>query len=366
MARERLLSLDVMRGLTVIGMVLVNSAAVFHYGSGGEVWGPLLHAPWAGITIADLVFPFFIFMVGVSIPFALSGLKAREGLTRETALRIIKRGLILFLIGLGLTVSLVGFDGPVRLLGVLQRIGLTFVIASLLFMTLGWRALAATAFIILVAHDPVAILPIPDADVDYLAPGQNFSHWLDRTILGGSIYAPHNPLPFEPEGLLGTLPSAAQALIGVLTGMWLKARAGEQGLLKPLWGAAFGMVAFGLMWALMFPPVKALWSASFVWITSGLGLALLNALYWWLDIKKAAIPGARFAQAFGINAITGYVVHTYLMSPMLNTGPNLTLYETLAAFIPAPLAAMPGIIAVITASWIPVAVMQRNGWILKV
>lgn len=366
MARQRLLSLDVMRGLTVIGMVLVNSAAVFHYGSGGTVWGPLLHAPWAGITIADLVFPFFIFMVGVSIPFALTGLKEREGLTRATMLRLLKRGTLLFLIGLVLTISLKGIDGPIRLLGVLQRIGLTFVIASLLFMTCSWRTLAFTALVILLVHDPITLIPIPDAETDFLAPGQNFSDWLDRLVLGSNIYAPGNPLPFEPEGILGTLPSVAQALIGILAGTWLKANAGKADLLKPVWQAGAILLAFGLMWALVFPPVKALWSSSFVWITSGLALWLLAALYWWLDIKQVPLPGSRFCQAFGINAITGYVVHTYLMRPMLNTGPNLAVYETLQTYVPAAVASLPGCIAVIIATWIPVAIMQKKGWILKI
>lgn len=366
MAAQRLLSLDVMRGLTVIGMVLVNSAAVFHYGSGGTVWGALLHAPWAGITVADLVFPFFIFMVGVSIPFALTGLKAREGLTRATMLRLLKRGALLFLIGLALTISLKGFDGPVRLLGVLQRIGMTFVFASLLFMVCSWRSLAFIALVILLAHDPVTLIPIPDAETDFLAPGQNFSHWFDRVVLGSSIYAPGNPLPFEPEGILGTLPSVAQALIGILAGMWLKANAGKTDLLKPIWLAGSILVVVGLLWALMFPPVKALWSASFVWITSGFALALLAALYWWLDIKQAPLPGSRFCEAFGINAITGYVVHTYLMAPILNTEANLIVYESLQAYFPAAVASLPGCAAVIIASWIPVAVMQKKGWILKV
>jgi predicted acyltransferase len=363
---QRLLSLDVMRGLTVIGMVLVNSASVFHYGSGAKVWGPLLHAPWAGITIADLVFPFFIFMVGVSIPFALSSLKEREGLTGSTALRISKRGLILFAIGLMLTLSFANWDAPIRLLGVLQRIGLTFVIASLLFMACSWRVLLGIALMVLVAYDPATLIAIPDAETDYLVPGQNFSSWLDRALLGAHVYNPTIPLPFEPEGLLGTLPSVAQAILGILTGLWLKTSAGKTDILRPVWLAAAVMLVIGLTWALLFPPVKAIWSASFVWITSGLGLMLLAALYWWLDIKKAKLPGATLSQAFGINAITGYVIHTYLMGPMLNNSWNFALYDTLTGFMAAEIASLPSFLLVIIASWAPVAIMQKHGIILKV
>ncbi len=350
----------------MIGMVLVNSASVFHYGSGAEVWGLLLHEPWAGITIADVVFPFFILMVGVSIPYALSNLKQREGLTGATALRIGKRGLMLFGIGLILTLSFASWDAPIRLLGVLQRIGLTFVIASLLFMVCSWRVLIGIALMVLVAYDPATLIPIPDAETDYLVPGQNFSSWLDRALLGAHVYNPTIKLPFEPEGLFGTLPSVAQAIIGILVGLWLKRSVGKADILKPVWVAAAVMLVVGLAWAMMFPPVKAIWSASFVWITSGLGLMLLAALYWWLDIKHAKLPGAVFSQAFGINAITGYVVHTYLMGPMLNSDWNNALYEALKGFMVPEVASLPALLLVIIASWIPVAIMQKRGIILKV
>lgn len=366
MKQQRLLSLDVLRGLTVIGMVLVNSVATFHYDSGAAVYGPLLHASWAGITIADLVFPFFIFMVGVSIPFALSGLKEREGLTSATNLRLLKRGGLLFLIGLALTLSFADWSAPIRLLGVLQRIGLTFVIASLLFMVLGWRALAAVAVAILLAYDPTTLIPIPDAPTDYLAPGQNFSSWLDRALLGAHVYNPTIDLPFEPEGLFGTLPSVAQAIIGILTGMWLKARSASADTLKPLVGVALAIIVLGHAWAVWFPPVKAIWSSAFVWLTSGYALLLLILLYWLLDVRGVSVPGATFAQAFGINAITAYVVHTYLMGPMLLNGWHTAFYDILRPSIGSELAAMPGPLLVIIASWIPVAIMQRRGIILKV
>ena len=366
MTQNRLLSLDVMRGLTVIGMVVVNSAAVFHFGTGAPVFDILLHAPWHGITLADLVFPFFIFMVGVSIPFSLSGEKRKGVITRETALRVIRRGAVLFVIGWLLTASLADWSEPIRLLGVLQRIGLTFIAASFLYLVLSKRMLMAVVVLILVAYDLLALLPIPDAASDYLKPGQNFSSWLDRAVLGPYIYNPGAELPFEPEGLLGTLPSVAQAIIGVLVGRWLKRH--ERGS-SELWRfvtIGFTMVLAGCVWSMELPPVKAIWSTAFVLQTSGWAMILFAALYWFLDVRQVATPGTAFTQAFGVNAITAYVLHTYLMSPMLTSMPLRDLHGVLSGVLPPEIAALPGLVAVVLATWLPLWIMKRFGITLKV
>lgn len=366
MTQNRLLSLDVMRGLTVIGMVVVNSAAVFHFATGKPVFDILLHATWQGITFADLVFPFFIFMVGVSIPFAFQGSKKRNAVTSAVALKIIKRGAILFAIGWLLTASLADWSEPIRLLGVLQRIGLTFIIASFLYLKLTWRVLMAVAVFILLAYDPLVLLPIPDATSDYLRPGQNFSSWLDRALLGAYIYNPGADLPFEPEGLLGTLPSVAQAIIGVLVGRWLKK---GQHAPADIWRFAaigFTLALAGCVWSLQLPPVKAIWSTAFVLETSGWAMIALVGLYWLLDVRQARVFGTSFAQAFGVNAITAYVLHTYLMHPMLTSEPTLNLYGWLSGLMPSAAASLPGIMVVVLATWLPLWIMKRQSVILKV
>lgn len=364
--QKRLLSLDVLRGLSVIGMVLVNSVAVYHYGSGEPVYASLLHASWAGITIADLVFPFFIFMVGVSLPFALGTTKARDGLTGSLFLKLLKRATLLFLIGLGLTLSFADWDSAIRLLGVLQRIGLTFLAAAILYVSFSWRSLLAMAILILLAYHGIQLLPVPDTARDLLAPGQNFSHWFDRALLGDNIYHPSADLPFEPEGILSTLPSIAQALLGALTGLYLKHKGGTPGVVGRLAisGAVLALIGYGL--APLHPIVKATWSSTFVLATTGYALLTFAFLIWALDIKGHRSPPVTFAQAFGINAITAYVLHTYLMAPVLLSGPSLgfiantrdTLTPELAALIPA--------LVVILLTWVPVAIMQKRGWILKV
>jgi len=364
--KDRLLSLDALRGLSVIGMVLVNSIAVYHYGTGKPALAPLLHAPWAGLTVADLVFPFFIFMVGVSLPFALGGQKEKAGLTGPVLLRLLKRSALLFLIGLGLTLSFADWNEPIRLLGVLQRIGLTFLAAAILFLTFSWRTLAVIALVILVGYHGALMLNVPDAALDLLAPGQNFSSWFDRAILGDHVYHPTAPLPFEPEGLLGTLPSIAQALLGVLAGLYIKTRGGTTGTVGRFVLAGVILTALGYGLAPFHPIIKAVWSSTFVLVTTGLGLLTFAFLIWAIDIKGHRSWGVSFLQAFGINAITAYVLHTYLMGPLLLNRFADHLVDGLGGTIGVPVAMLLPAIGVILVTWVPLAVMQRRKIILKV
>lgn len=363
---QRLLSLDALRGLSVIGMVLVNAVAVYHYGTGGDVYSVLLHASWDGITVADLVFPFFIFMVGVSMPFALGGVKANGGLTLAVFLKLVKRAALLFLIGLGLTLSFADWSEPVRLLGVLQRIGLTFLLAAVLFLVCGGRMLLAVATAILVGYHGILLLDIPDAPRDLLVPGQNFSNWADRVILGAHIYHPTAPLPFEPEGLLGTLPSVAQALLGALAGLIVKSQGATLRTVTQFAAASILLMVAGYGLAGIHPIVKATWSSTFVLATSGYALLCFAGLIWALDIRGLRGPWVTFMQAFGINAITAYVIHTYLLSPVTTNGTSRTVVSGLEGLVGAETAALLPAFAVILFTWIPVEVMRRKGWILKV
>ena len=367
MGTTRLLSLDVFRGLAVIGMIFVNSVAVFHYGADVPAYGPFLHAPWAGLTLADLVFPFFIFMVGVSLPFALGHVKNSDGgSTRGIVTKLLKRSALLFLIGLALTLSFADWEEPIRLLGVLQRIGLTFFCAAIFFIGYGWRAQIAAIFIILLGYHFLQMIPIPDASVDLLAPGQNYSSWFDRFILGEHVYARNARVPFEPEGLLGTLPSIAQALIGALTGTLIRTRGCTSGTLRQMCLAGIVLTVLGCGLAPFHPIVKATWSSTFVLATSGMALMVFAALIWCLDIKGWRGGCATFAQAFGINAITAYVAHTYLMAPLLLNDWTVAFQEKLSALFPAELTMLVPVMGVVLVSWVPVAVMKRKGIILKV
>lgn len=364
MSKQRLMSLDVLRGLTVIGMVLVNSAAV---GAGVFPAFPvLLHANWVGLTLADFVFPAFILMVGASIPFALSSAKS-EGLTGELALRLFKRGALLFAIGLLLTMSFVGLPDDLRIMGVLQRIGIVFVLAALLFIKLSPRRIAATAAGILLAYWGLCLLPVPDAGPANLhTPGQDFSSYLDRVILGAHVYANTAPLPYDPEGLMGTLPTLAQALIGVLAGLYVKTGGTDARRVARLAVAGVALLALGVVWSIAFPIVKSIWSSSFVAVTSGATLIVFALLLWALDMKSWRPAIIAFPHAFGINAITAYVLHTYLMGPVLASGAASALYDLGTTMLPDRAASLLPYALVIVLTWVPVAVMRRQGWILKV
>lgn len=365
MAKGRLLSLDVFRGLAVIGMIFVNSVAVFHYGADVPAYGIFLHAPWAGLTIADLVFPFFIFMVGVSLPFALSGVKDTAP-TRGLILKLIKRAGLLFLIGLALTLSFADWSEPIRLLGVLQRIGITFLGAAIFFIGYGWRGQLGLIVLILVGYHFLQMIPIPDGEINLLEPGLNYSSWFDRYFLGDHVYARNEPVPFEPEGLLGTLPSIAQALMGALTGMYIREKGAGMGLLRNMCLAGLVLTSLGFALADIHPIVKATWSSTFVLTTSGLALLVFAILIWMLDMKGWRGPLASFGQAFGVNAITAYVIHTYLMGPVLLNGVTAGLQSTLAGLVAPELAMLLPITCIVLMCWVPVAVMQKRGLILKV
>ena len=364
--KQRLMSLDVLRGIAVIGMIFVNSVSVFHYSTGTPAYGIFLHADWAGLTIADLVFPFFIFMVGMSLPFALGNIKDNDTSTRQLLMRLGKRTVLLFLIGLGLTLSFVDWSEPIRLLGVLQRIGLTFLGAAIFYIGYGWRAQVAIVLITLIGYHFLQMVPIPDAPIDLYAPGQNYSSWFDRYILGAHVYARTAPIPFEPEGLMGTLPSIAQALIGALVGTYIRKHGATMATITRLAGVGAALALAGFALAPYHPIVKATWSSTFVLATTGLALLVFAPLMWLLDMRGKRGPLASFARAFGINAITAYVLHTYLMGPMLTNGLTASLQNTLSSLLQPEAAMLVPVILVVLASWLPVAWMMRKGIILKV
>lgn len=367
MASKRLLSLDVMRGLTVIGMIVVNGAAIYSGWGERPVHGTLLHASWHGATLADLVFPFFIFIVGMSIPFALSSAKEKTGLTFDLTRRLVWRGTLLFLIGLGLTFYFYDTDGEklFRLLGVLQRIGLVFIGAALLFLVTSVRVQIGIVCAVLLLYWPLMYAPFPDGVVDLSVPGKNFVQWLDRAVLGGRVFAASAPYPYEPEGLLSTLPAIAQALLGVLLGQWVRAVNGPLPLGRlVLGGIALALV--GWVWSYAFPLNKNLWSSSFVLWTSGLAVVLFACLYYLLDVKKWGAFWAKPCQAFGVNSIAGYVLHTLVTGWVWLSPLGLGLYTFSLSFMSAELALLLPVAMNVIVTWVPVAILQQRNIIIKV
>ena len=211
---NRLRSLDAFRGATIAGMILVNNP-----GSWAHVYPPLLHAPWHGWTPTDLIFPFFLFIVGVAIPFSL-GRRVEAGAERgRLFLRVLRRSAIL--IGLGLFLAAWPFLdlGSLRLPGVLQRIGVVYLVAGAAFLWLGRRGLAALTAGCLVGFAAVMrFVPAPGGVAGDLEPGTNIAAFLDRVLLPGTLYQG----TWDPEGVLSTVPAIATAFLGIFCGQWLR------------------------------------------------------------------------------------------------------------------------------------------------
>jgi predicted acyltransferase len=363
--RPRLASLDVLRGLTIVGMIVVNSASYLYYVSGYAIFAPLEHAAWRGFTIADSVFPAFVFMTGVSIPLAL----ARDrGLDGATLRRLLVRSGRLFLLGLILS-NLYWIATPesvlFRPMGVLQRLALCFLAAAIAYKTLGPRARLVVAAAILLLYWPLTLLPFPDGAADLLKPGANFVGWFDRAVLGAHTYV-HGPLGYDPEGLLSTLPAIAQALLGVAAGEWLLApgsRNGRGALGLLVAGAA--MIVGGLAWGLVFPISKELWTSSFVLLSTGIALVLLTGLHQALDVKGWQLPGTSFLTDFGINAIFAYSLHM-LASIMLTAHMLKIPYAWATPLIGDKAAALIPVAIFVGLIWMVVAYMRKRGWVVKV
>jgi predicted acyltransferase len=364
----RVESLDVMRGFVVAGMILVNFSML---GAGFRqfaIYPVLAHADWVGFTIADFVFPAFIFMVGVSIALVNRG---SEALTAATAKRIVRRAIRLFFIGFVLTNLLYqwmhgwSFDGGFRLMGVLQRIGLCYAAAALLQYRLSERALLGVAIAVLVLYWPLTLVPIPDGTGTNLwTEGTNFVSWFDRVVLGSHRWV-EGPTGYDTEGLLSTLPAIAQCLLGIVAGRWFVAHAnGTAHLMRfALLGAL--MVGCGFLWGLWFPIVKSLWSSSFVTVSTGLAMLILAAIQALMTRVRFPRPVAKFFEVFGTNAILAYVFH-FLCYFALALPFIPSVYLILGSVLTPQLANLGIACVFVFIVWCPLAVMLSRGWHVRV
>jgi predicted acyltransferase len=342
-------SLDAFRGLTVIMMIIVNLQ-----GNGDAAFAALKHADWHGMTFADVIFPWFLFIVGLSVPLALD--RAHSG-SRWPA--IIKRAAILFALGVVLAwlIRPVEFD-QIRWMGVLQRIGIVYLVcAALVLLTRGWVVAALLALAALAVHSALLFLPV--AGLDSLTPGNGLNGWLDREFLPGRLLRK----TWDPEGVLSTLPAVASGLIGVAV-MRARQRDGSRAYL----GVA--IAAIGLLLAIMIPLNKALWTASFVLLTAGLALLVWMAMRrFWPAIANNKI--ACWTVLLGQTALTFYVIHMLLLAVIVRKLPDGTriwdmLYAKLAATgLAPPIASL--LFAIIAGALCaaPLPWLKREGWLIK-
>jgi len=366
-ATQRLVSLDLLRGLTVIGMILVNEMAGMQ--SKGPVYPTLLHERWDGLHLADVVFPAFLLMVGVSI--ALSMRKVRAD-PREEYPHIFWRTARLILAGWLLSNMWWFMDFSAsswRLFGVLQRIGLVYAACALMYLWLGPRTGLIVAAAILLLYWPITLIPALDGlPNDIWMRGHNFVGSVDRVLLGAGN---HNYVPgpegYDPEGLLGTFPAIAQGLIGVAIGEYLL-RGEDRRRLRDLAIAGAAMLAVGIVWGFIFPVVKDIWSSSFVLVTSGIATLTLAALSYAFDGKP--LTGLRYAFGvavlpFGVNAIAAYVLHE-VSGSMLGWDLLQQPYRALGPAIGSELATFVPVSIFIAFIWACMFYLWRRRWLIRI
>ncbi len=327
---RRLLSLDVLRGITLAFMIMVNN------NGGPGSWRFMNHAAWNGLTPTDLVFPTFIFVVGASIVFAFESRLARGATRRELARHTVQRAVILFLLGIVVN----GFPdfhlAHLRFYGVLQRIAVCYLVVGLFYLwdRRVWTKVAALAaalagYYVLLRWTPIPGAGMPGRDFPFMDQTLNLTSWLDRHVMPHHLYLdwprPGVLVPYnrhDPEGLLSDLPAIGTALLGLLAGLWMRTQRAVQAKTAGLAAGSLACLALGYLWSLWFPLNKNLWTSSFVLVAAGWSLAVLTLAWWAVEQKgwgKNQHKGLAYPWlVFGSNAITAYMFSELLASALSN------------------------------------------------
>jgi predicted acyltransferase len=313
-APSRLFSLDVFRGATIAAMILVNNP-------GNDFpYAPLEHAKWNGWTPTDLIFPFFLFIVGVSLSLSFRARMTKGESRRTLLIHTLRRSAIIFLIGLFLN----GFPyfhlATLRVAGVLQRIALAYLAAALITLTFKTRGIAIwiagllVGYWIVMRFVPIPGLGVPGTDIPLLDPNANLSWYLDNKFLPGKMYEGTR----DPEGILSTFPAIATALLGVLTGDWLASVRDAKTKVAAMLAFGTVFVVAGLLCDVWFPINKKLWTSSFVLFTAGCALLCLAACYWINDARQHRGLWTKPFVILGTNAIAAYTLADLLSNLLFN------------------------------------------------
>jgi predicted acyltransferase len=307
---HRLISLDAFRGATIAAMLLVNNP-----GSGRDVYAPLRHAAWHGWTPTDLVFPFFLWIVGVAITFAFAQRVAAGADNRQLMAHVWRRAAIIFLLGLFLNAFPFGLLSAhhfslatLRLPGVLQRIALCYLAASAIFLRSTWRGqLAWTGGLLVVYSALLMLVPVPGYGAGQLSAQGSLPWWIDSHILAGHTWSGAPTPGFDPEGLLSTLPAIATTLLGVLAGQILRTGATDSVKALRLGGLGVTLLISGLGLVPWMPINKNLWTSSFTLFTAGAAALICAGFYWLIEVRgyrRWATP----LIIYGSNAIVIFVL----------------------------------------------------------
>ncbi len=375
---KRLLSLDVVRGITICFMIMVNN------NGGPGSWGFMNHAQWNGLTPTDLVFPTFVFVMGVSIVFAFEARLAKGARKAQLATHTVIRAVVL--ICLGIIVNSFPFFhlDHMRFYGVLQRIGICYLVVGLFYLydQRAWTKVAAlvaalVGYWVLVRWVPVPGWGTPGQDLKFMDVDRNLVSWIDQHLFPYHLYLyspDHNVR--DPEGLLSDLPAFGTALMGVLAGIWLRSARAVSTKTLGLLAGCVASLAIGYAWSLEFPLNKNMWTSSFVLVAGGYSLALLTFCYWAVEQMNWRKGWTYIWIVFGSNAIAAYMFSELVPGIIYNihVGGGAGHAETVAATVASPLHRIPdpgwaafSYSVLFTAfCFIPVWVLYRKKIFLKV
>ena len=343
--KKRLLSLDVFRGATIAAMILVNDP-----GSWDDVYTQLLHAKWHGWTITDWIFPFFLFIVGVSMTLSFSARIARGDDKSKLIYHTIRRSFILFILGMIINTFPFGllpgshfsFE-TMRIPGVLQRIAICYLISSIIFLNSSWRGQLIWVLGLLASYWALlAFVPVPEFGSGVLEPKGNLAWYIDSKLLGGHTWEYAPTAGFDPEGILSTIPAIASTLLGILTGHWLRSKRSDEDKIISMLVIGQLLLLVGVIWDQWLPINKNLWTSSYVLFTTGWALIILGTIYWMIDVKGWKGWTKPFT-IFGMNAITVFMISELVAILLWNivwqgSGPHpVTLHDWLYQLLFTPL-----------------------------
>jgi predicted acyltransferase len=363
MENKRLLSLDVLRGLTIILMVVVNDP-----GSWNHVFAPLLHAEWNGITPTDYIFPTFLFMVGVSIVLSMDKQrtlgKSRSDLTKKVLWRAFK----IYAVGIFLWLwPSFNFEG-IRWVGVLPRIAFVYLACALLFLFTTKKTQWYFGLCVLVGYWIVmAYIPLPNIGMpDLSVPEKNWAHFIDNLLLPGRLWKD----TWDPEGILSTLPAIVSGLIGMWAGYILLQKKELKDRLNLLFFYGFFLLFLGDLMQWFFPFNKNLWSSSFTLLMGGIGMLALASFSYFFDVKKSRFQ-FEFAQVFGVNSITAYSLSSLLTVVFYSSkwwgislsAKFMSFWEQLGA--PPKLGSLIYALMYVVIVWIPVKILYNKKIFIK-
>lgn len=311
----RLLSLDVFRGAAIAAMILVNNPVDWDY-----AYSQLRHASWNGWTLTDMIFPFFLFITGVSLTFSSERRRAAGDTDARVLKQIARRAVILFTLGILLT-NLTRLDwSQLRIPGVLQRIALCYFLAALIALKSGIRGLVLWTSGLLAAYwVMLTAVPVPGVGPGVLEPGKSLPTYIDSLLLGDHLWSPY--LPWDPEGPASTIPAVSSTLFGVLTAQWLRSPPPMEAKPAPMLAAGLALSALGQVMALWIPINKGLWTPSYATFMGGWAMVCLGLLYGLIDVKGCE-RWSRPLAILGRNAIAAYILSVVLDA--LLTGIRLT------------------------------------------